>query len=78
MSTEDGVRRLWTQNDLTRGIASRWGFRKAWLKSGKGSPWPKTTGDKASAPEALRMLRARWLEAVCVWDFATDLCHGRL
>lgn len=60
----DGVRQLLKQSDLTRRVASRWGVRKAWLKSGKGSPWSKVAGD--SPCDALRMLRARWLEAICL------------
>ena len=61
---QDGVRQLLKQSDLTRRVASRWGVRKAWLKSGKGSPWSKVAGD--SPCDALRMLRARWLEAICL------------
>eukprot|EP00435_Cladocopium_sp_Y103_P000825 s3447_g1.t1 len=61
----DGVRQLFKQSDLTRRVALRWGVRKAWLKSGKGSPWSKVASDSAPC-DALRMLRARWLEAVCL------------
>ncbi|CAE7780521.1 yvaG [Symbiodinium pilosum] len=39
-----------------------WGFRKPWLRHGKGPPW------KAAllAPLPLRFLRSRWLEASCL------------
>lgn len=63
---QDGVRQLLTQHAMARRLALRLGFRKAWLSGKNGTlPWPKVGSSKACS--ALRILRARWLEATCFW-----------
>lgn len=79
---QDRVRQLLTQHAMARRMALRLGFRKAWLSGKNGTlPWPKVGSFKACS--ALRILRARWLEATCFWaaskswmSFGIILYHG--